>query len=395
MVYEMRKKELGPENPDTLQIKGPHCKLADILYKEKRYVSALKFFLTLEKKTAFLGSKHFLVKNCHEHIDCISAHFKALGEERLVDKLKNDVRQTSENKINSFTDLSNNVEMGESNLLQEVVAKGETEKLKILLERGVDVLQVFEGGNTALHVAAAQGQSATADILLRHCQDSNQRILQNVVNATNDEGSTPLHVAVDVKTVKCLLKHGALYDAKNKANRTPLDLCKVEEIRSLLETVEDLFSSVQNGKGDDMVGKLESLDSDVAVAATRARNSSGKTLLLVALQTNRKDLAEELGKWLKRQKCVEHLVCQHLSDILKHSIGFIFTKCASVGTVLRQLPPSGNVIPNVFHKIHNSYLCYEREKPAKHPSSQPKRIVAKARTCANFRLLKIEFAIIS
>ncbi|GIY31605.1 ANK_REP_REGION domain-containing protein [Caerostris extrusa] len=126
-------------------------------------------------------------------------------------------------------------------------------------KKGRGCSQVFEGGNTALHVAAAQGQSATFDILMRHCQDRQRRILQNVVNATNEEGSTPLHVAVDVKTVKCLLKHGALYDAKNKANRTPLDLCQDEEIRSLLQTVEDLFSSVQNGKGDDMVRKLESL----------------------------------------------------------------------------------------------------------------------------------------
>ncbi|GIY84607.1 ANK_REP_REGION domain-containing protein [Caerostris extrusa] len=212
----------------------------------------------------------------------------AFREERLVEKNKNDFGQPSGNKINGFADLSNNVEMKESNSLQEVVTKGKTEILKILLERRVDVLQVFEGGNTALHVAAAQGQSATVDILIRHCQDRHRRILQNVVNVANDEGSTPLHVAVDVKTVKCLLKHGALYDAKNKANRTPLDLCQVEEIRSLLETVEDLFSCVQNGKCDDVVGKIEALDSDVAVAATRARNSSGKTLLLVALQTNKK-----------------------------------------------------------------------------------------------------------
>ncbi|GIY50276.1 hypothetical protein CEXT_308821 [Caerostris extrusa] len=112
----------------------------------------------------------------------------------------------------------------------------------------------------------------------------------------------PLHVAVDVKTVKYLLKHGALYDVKNNANRTPLELCKVEEIRSLLQTVEELFSCVQNGKCDDVVGKIEALDSDVAVAATRACNSSGKKLLLVALQTNQKDLADELGKWLNRQK---------------------------------------------------------------------------------------------
>ncbi|GIY83972.1 uncharacterized protein CDAR_532851 [Caerostris darwini] len=245
-VYEKRKKELGPENPHTLQVKvdianilyeqhnsfefydviervlrkqkrsfNPNhpyilqneVKLADILYMEGRHVSALKYFLTLEKKTAFLGSKHFLFKNCRQRIDCISAFFKDLGG-----------------------------------------------------ERGVDVLQVFEGGNASFHVAAAQGQSATADIIMRHCQDRHRRTLQNVVNATNDEGSTPLHVAVDVKTVKCLLKRGVLYDAKIKANRTPLDLCKAEEIRSLLETVEDLFNSVQNGKCDDVVGKIEALD---------------------------------------------------------------------------------------------------------------------------------------
>ncbi|GIY96535.1 hypothetical protein CEXT_727771 [Caerostris extrusa] len=221
------------------------------------------------------------------------------AEKRLVEKIKNDFGQPCGNKENNLAGCFNNVEMEESISLREVVAKGGTENLKILLERGVDVLQVFEGGNTTLHVAAARGQSATADILIHHCQNRNRGILQNLVNATNDDGSTPLHVAVDVKTVKCLLQHSALYDSKNKANRTPLDMSQDEEIRSLLETVEDLFSCVQNGKYDDVVGKIKALDSDVAVAATRARNSSGKTLLLVALQTNQKDLAEELGKWLK------------------------------------------------------------------------------------------------
>ncbi|GIY52256.1 uncharacterized protein CEXT_769591 [Caerostris extrusa] len=283
-------------------------RLAGILYKEGRFVSALKILLPLEKKIAFLGSKHVLVKECLEYIDDISSYLKGFGEERLVEKIKNDFGQPSGNKENSFAGRYNKMGIDQSNSLQEVVAKGETENLKILLERGVDVRQVFEGGNTALHVAAAQGQSATFDILMRHCQDRHRRILQNVVNAANDEGSTPLHVAVDVKTVKCLLKHGALYDAKNKANRTPRDLCKVEEIRSLLETVEDLFSSVQNGKCDDVVGKIEALDSEDAVAATGARNASGKTLLLVVLQTNQKDLAEELGKWLKRQKCLQNTI---------------------------------------------------------------------------------------
>ncbi|GIY04246.1 hypothetical protein CDAR_253701 [Caerostris darwini] len=334
-VYKMRNKVLGPEDPDTLQIKADiastrydqhnsfkfydaiervlrkqkrslnpnheyillnEYRLAYILYREKRFVSALKYFLTLEKKTAFLGSKHSLFKKCRERINDISSFFKASGVERSFEKLKSDLGQPSGNEENNFEDLSNNVEMDESNPLQKVVAEGETENLKILLERGVDVLQVFEGGNTALHVAAARGQSATVDILLRHCQDRHRRTLQNVVNATNDEGSTPLHVAVDVKTLKCLLKYGALYDAKNKANRTPLDLCQDEEIRSLLQTVEDLFSCVQKGKCDDVVGKLEALDSEDAEAATRAHNSSGKTLLLVALQTNQKGLAEELGK---------------------------------------------------------------------------------------------------
>ncbi|GIY50277.1 hypothetical protein CEXT_308831 [Caerostris extrusa] len=119
-------------------------RLADILYNEKRYVSALKFFLTLEKKTAFLGSKHFLVKNCHERIDCISAQFRDIDEERLVEKCKNDVRQTSEYKENSFARRSN-MEMGKSNPLQEVVAKCETEKLKILLERGRESSPSFRG----------------------------------------------------------------------------------------------------------------------------------------------------------------------------------------------------------------------------------------------------------
>ncbi|GIY82397.1 hypothetical protein CDAR_428171 [Caerostris darwini] len=284
----MRKKKLGPDNPDTLQIKASiastrydqnksfefydviervfrkqkrslnpnheyillnEVRLGHILFCENRLVSALRLFLTLEKKTAFLGSKHFFVKKCLKYIDRISTVFKNKGNESLFEKLKNDFGQLSGNKKNSFAGRSNNVEMDESNSLQEVVAKGEMENLKMLLERGADALQVFEGGNAALHVAAARGH--------RRC-----------LNAPLPRPPS---------------SHGTSYDTKNEANRTPLDLCQVEEIRSLLETVADLFNSVRKGKRDDIVGKIESLDSEDALAATRARNSSGKTLLQVAL----------------------------------------------------------------------------------------------------------------
>ncbi|GIY74195.1 ankyrin-3 [Caerostris darwini] len=312
-VYKMRNKVLGPEDPDTLQIKADiastrydqhnsfefydaiervlhkqkrslnpnheyillnEYRLAYILYREKRFVSALKYFLTLEKKTAFLGSKHYLFKKCRERIDDISSFFKASGVERSFEKLKSDLGQPSENEENNFEDLSNNVEMDESNPLQKVVAEDETENLKILLER-----------------AWMSSKFSRVEI----------RPFMWLLPEDRVPPSTSYCVTAKTAIVVFCRIHGALYDVKNKANRTPLDLCQDEEIRSLLQAVEDLFSCVQKGKCDDVVGKLEALDSEDAEAATGARNSSGKTLLLVALQTNQKGLAEELGKWLKRQ----------------------------------------------------------------------------------------------
>ena len=60
------------------------------------------------------------------------------------------------------------------------------------------------------------------------------------VNAKNDLGQTPLHLAAwqgSLKAVKWLVNHGADPMIRDKEGKTPLDVSATEEIREFLKKV--------------------------------------------------------------------------------------------------------------------------------------------------------------
>jgi len=109
-------------------------------------------------------------------------------------------------------------------------SEAEVGQVRALLEYGADT-EVAEhlSGNTALHIAAANGRDDLARILLDGGADPNSR---------NHSGATPLHVAAEkgrAKVVRLLVKRGADANARDLWERSPLELAGSDGVRKVLE----------------------------------------------------------------------------------------------------------------------------------------------------------------
>ena len=110
--------------------------------------------------------------------------------------------------------------------LMRAAKAGNTALMGVLLDKGADPNRAMKSGTTALMVSVnRQGRLsgpmaatiATATLLLERGAD---------INAVNGNGDTALHIAVSKgdDLVKFLAEKGARLDAKDKYNRTPLDV---------------------------------------------------------------------------------------------------------------------------------------------------------------------------
>ena len=94
---------------------------------------------------------------------------------------------------------------------------GELEEMLEELEKGADVMCRGEGGQTALHMACANGHEAVVAALLERGAE---------INATNDCGNTPAHYAAQQRHAKCLRliveREGADVLARNEFGRSAL-----------------------------------------------------------------------------------------------------------------------------------------------------------------------------
>lgn len=102
--------------------------------------------------------------------------------------------------------------------LTTAAATGNTAEVEDLLRAGAPVNGVNSFGRTALQVMM-MGSSPVAQVLLEHGADPNV--------AESSTGSTPLHDAARtgfVDTVRLLVKFQADPQARDNANRLPIDL---------------------------------------------------------------------------------------------------------------------------------------------------------------------------
>ncbi|GFU11197.1 ankyrin-3 [Nephila pilipes] len=280
--------------------------IGTVLYYQRRKVSALRVFLALDQRIEFFCPKTILAKENKEEIGRIHFEFKQYSLECIFERIQREIKGVDNSKRNFSVkdlkglqyDIKYQYVCGITPL-HIAVANRDKNKINLLLEKDVDVLKVTMEGNTALHTAAIYGYADIAEIILRHTQQHNRSRLVNLINATTvNSRFTALHVAANVDSVMCLLKHGAVFDFKDTLGQTPLDLTKDEKVVILLKKIGVIFDSAV--KGGNTLRAIKELDLEEALAATNARNSQGHTLLQIASLNKHKDLAKELAEFLKK-----------------------------------------------------------------------------------------------
>jgi ankyrin repeat protein len=109
---------------------------------------------------------------------------------------------------------------------------GDTNSVKRLLNKGVDVNTKNDAANTLLHIACSKGNN----IIIKHLIDKGAN-----VNSINLDGNTPLHEACYKKqtgAVRVLLMNGANSDIKNYKNTTPIEICSARGYLELSLLIE-------------------------------------------------------------------------------------------------------------------------------------------------------------
>jgi ankyrin repeat protein len=117
---------------------------------------------------------------------------------------------------------------------------GDVAAMRVLMAHGADAALKQKNGTTALMFAAGLGRGtgvfakdyATETELLSAVMILVQSGLD--VNAANDAGQTPLHIAAQASDgiVKYLAEHGANLDAQDKQGRTALDIAMGKGVRA-------------------------------------------------------------------------------------------------------------------------------------------------------------------
>jgi ankyrin repeat protein len=101
----------------------------------------------------------------------------------------------------------------------QAAIKGDGPKITKLLKDGIEAGRADSYGNTALHLAAANGR----DHLVRQLTNVDARLVHSV----NRDGDTPLHLAAangNLGSAKILESKGANTEKKNNEQNTPLHL---------------------------------------------------------------------------------------------------------------------------------------------------------------------------
>ncbi|KAI9223898.1 ankyrin repeat-containing domain protein [Blastocladiella britannica] len=155
---------------------------------------------------------------------------------------------------------------GEMDELKEELARLVAENAP--LDAGAVLARGNDAGNTALHMASANGHLDIVQFLL-------EKLAGVHVNAANEQGNTPMHWAAlngHVEIVTALIAAGADLTLTNKAGKSPL----IEAQDASHENVAvELLKHMDPDMDDDTEDVQESESSAASSASAAAASSSG------------------------------------------------------------------------------------------------------------------------
>lgn len=126
------------------------------------------------------------------------------------------------------------------NATKYAASKNHRDVLQLLLERGGDVNAQDNVGETVVHRVASMENVECLRLIFEHATKPPQLGLQN------SEGNTALHLACEASDASCallLIDHGASTSVLNKAELSPLDVCKPPLRKVLLAKIENASSA--------------------------------------------------------------------------------------------------------------------------------------------------------
>ncbi|GBL81153.1 Serine/threonine-protein phosphatase 6 regulatory ankyrin repeat subunit B [Araneus ventricosus] len=139
---------------------------------------------------------------------------------------------------------------------------------------------------TPLHYACWKGYENIVEILLKNKADP------NILGKGN---CTPLHYAAKFNhftIVKSLLLHGGIYNAMSSNHKTPLDFTKHDDIKNLLQLVDESFKKVKNGNIEIIPILKKNKNKNILRCILNAHDQENKTLIVTGINSDFPKLKE-------------------------------------------------------------------------------------------------------
>ncbi len=286
-----RNNELLPATPKPIAEKS-------VEDGEKLFTSAIPSFPKSKKKSSFITIETPVVDAKSDALQiCEERNKERLNE--LSYAIKNGDKQKVKDVLENGVDVDNKID-GEISAIYDdtpltlAISKGHTEIVKLLLEYGADAdYRTSEYYDTPLMLAARKGRTEIVKLLLEYGADINESKLLN-------SGKSALIVAADygfTDIVEILLENGADPDVLDAEKSS----CAVSIGVRVLISPDRTHERAINGwsalmyaawAGDaEMVGLLINAGADVNI---RAKHSKDETALMVASEAGHPEIVELL-----------------------------------------------------------------------------------------------------